>query len=679
MRFIGGKERMLKFIEEIINEKNISGEVLADCFSGTTIVAQYFKKKNYSIISNDTLFFSYLIQRTYIENNQLPQFKKLNNLITNIYHNLNQIKGFQGYCFENFAPSGKFKRMFFTDDNAMKIDGILKQICDWKTKMRINEDEEVMLMTSLIEAVPFISNISGTYGAFLKTFDKRAFKSLELKIPEIYDNRKINLCYNMDSNELVKNIESDICYFDPPYNNREYISNYHLLETLAKNDNNELRGKSGLRSDDINYKSKYCKKDLCTGALADLISNTKSKFIMLSYNSEGIIKNTDIEKIFKINGSEYFKKEFEFSRFKSNSNGIQKRLIKEYIYTVKIPVSKIYLINQSKIINEKMLKKEKIENQGNLFSNGSEKISVSNSIDIGERGLIDKRNSLNDLTGREWIYRTNSVEIIDYSEEDLNLLNNLKEVEVTKFSTKGIEGYSHKLRSKHPSPKPPQLLRKLIEFFTKENEIILDPFMGVGATLLGASMINRKAVGIDLSPEYIKIYKQVCTIENLPLQTTIVANSKKINELNKIKQLKFDLVLTDPPYGNMMNKKKTGETTKKGKDNKPTPFTNDKEDIGNSDLVTFLEELKLIIEKSIINLRPKRYVLIFTKDFQPKSEYHGMLHADTVKKLLEIENLSYKGMKIWYDKTVNLFPYGYPYSYVGNQLHQYILIFRKEY
>ena len=252
------------------------------------------------------------------------------------------------------------------------------------------------------------------------------------------------------------------------------------------------------------------------------------------------------------------------------------------------------------------------------------------------------------------------------------------EVWETKNSTRGKEGFSHGLRSKHPSPKPPQLMKKLIEFFTKENGWILDPFMGVGGTLLGASLTNRNAIGIDLSQEYIEIYKQVCQRENIREQIAIVYNSKKIDEIPEVTQKTFDLILTDPPYGNMMIRKKTGEAVKKNKNTAPTPFTNDSEDIGNKPLPVFLEELKDIIQKSLEYLKNKGYLLVFTKDFQPNEEYSGMLHYDIINKLLETGQLKFKGYKIWYDKTINLYPYGYPFAYISNQLHQFILIFRKE-
>lgn len=277
-------------------------------------------------------------------------------------------------------------------------------------------------------------------------------------------------------------------------------------------------------------------------------------------------------------------------------------------------------------------------------------------------GIISPKNKLNDLTGSEWVYFLSSVF-------------------ATQYSTKGIEGFSHKLRRIHPSPKPPVLMQNLIQFFTKKNQWILDPFAGVGGSLFGASLANRKGVGIELNKLYQETYVKVCEIEQVKTQPMIVGDSKNIDNL--LEQLKtkqkiptqFDLIITDPPYSNMMAKKRT-VSKKNGKDS--TPFTDSKKDIGNLELNPFLDALKDIIEKSLQYLKPKKYLVVFAKDMQPKEDHHNMLHADIVSKLSEITNLRFKGYKIWYDKTQNLYPLGYPYTFVANQFHQYILIFRKE-
>lgn len=270
----------------------------------------------------------------------------------------------------------------------------------------------------------------------------------------------------------------------------------------------------------------------------------------------------------------------------------------------------------------------------------------------------DLRNNINNLSGNEWVYFLNSVEI-------------------TNYPVKGKESYLHELRKQHPSPKPPQLIKKIIEFFSKEGDWILDPFMGVGGTLIGASLAKRNAVGLDINSTYIEIYNEVCMKLNLKRQITFNEDARNIPKIFKGFDNFFDLVLTDPPYANMMAKKRTGEKAKKiGKFS--TPFTNSESDLGNLPYSKYLEEIRDIIKKILPFLKPKGFLVIFSKDLQPTKEHHNMLHADIVSKLYSIKELRFRGYKIWYDKTQKLYPFGYPFTYVSNQLHQFILIFQKE-
>ena len=157
------------------------------------------------------------------------------------------------------------------------------------------------------------------------------------------------------------------------------------------------------------------------------------------------------------------------------------------------------------------------------------------------------------MTGAEWVYF-------------------LQSVDATAYPTKGAEGFSHHLRKQHPSPKPPQLMRRYVEFFSQEGGLVLDPFMGVGGTLLGCGLCGRRGVGIDLSDEYIAIYHKVCAAEKLPPQTTLHGDSRHLVDLAE-GYAPFDLILTDPPYGDMMARAQTGENKKRTGEATATPFT----------------------------------------------------------------------------------------------------------
>lgn len=272
-------------------------------------------------------------------------------------------------------------------------------------------------------------------------------------------------------------------------------------------------------------------------------------------------------------------------------------------------------------------------------------------------------NKLNHLSGGEWVYFTNSV------------LN-------TRYLTNGPDNCAHKIRKIHPTPKPPSLMKDIIEFFTKENEIVLDYFMGVGGTLLGASLCNRKAIGIDLNGAYIDAYKEAAKEMKIQVQPTLTGDSLSIlqecDAFNDIlNENLVSLVLIDPPYGEMMSKIKTGaDMSTYG--SKSTPFTTSEHDLGNMNRPEFISSLKKSVELSLKFLKLKGHIVIFIKDLQPHKKDTNLLHADIINTLNSIESLHYKGLRVWADQTSKLFPYGYPFSFVANQIHQYILIFRKE-
>ena len=224
-------------------------------------------------------------------------------------------------------------------------------------------------------------------------------------------------------------------------------------------------------------------------------------------------------------------------------------------------------------------------------------------------------------------------------------------------------------------------MRDLIQFFTKENEIVFDYFMGVGGTLLGASLCNRRAAGIDLNPKFIETYYAAAECLGLPKQHCLCGDSNcLLEDANTISQLlngeQAGMILIDPPYANMMSKEKTGaDIPVYGKT--ATPFTNSSADLGNVSPEAFFPLLKEIVQKSLPYLKSKGYLVVFCKDLQPKKKETNLLHAKIIDTLNDIPKLYYRGLKIWADQSSKLFPYGYPFDFVANQIHQYILIFRK--
>ena len=303
MRYIGSKVALLKNIETCISENiHVKQNSFCDIFSGTGVVARYFKPQ-YEIVSNDTLFFSYIIQKSFIENNSSPAFLRLKSEIKNPFAYLEntELPNVNKFVEENYSPSGKAGRMYFTSENARRIDFIRNTIEQWKNEKKLTEAEYYYLLASLIEAVPSVSNITGTYGAYLKNWDKRAFKKLEMPQFTVENNFRKNKAYNEDVFDLEKHISGDILYIDPPYNSRQYAPNYHVLETIARYDNPVLTGVTGMRPY-ADQKSVFCSKNEVNDAFLQLIKNADFTHIVMSYSSAGLMKADFIEKTLKDNG-----------------------------------------------------------------------------------------------------------------------------------------------------------------------------------------------------------------------------------------------------------------------------------------------------------------------------------------------------------------------------------------
>lgn len=278
------------------------------------------------------------------------------------------------------------------------------------------------------------------------------------------------------------------------------------------------------------------------------------------------------------------------------------------------------------------------------------------------RKLINK---LNDLTGSEWLYWTDTLYITNYPPDA-----------------------THIFRKVHGAMKPPELMADIIKFFTKEGEMILDPFAGVGGTLLGASLVNRQALGIELNPKWVEIYQDICrkfTIKNgiiVPYQqnkmTKTVFPEMRLGDcmalLPSLPDQSMDAVITDPPYGcnNQLTCFKNETNFNMFNFSDPRDFANAK------DFTAFLAKMQLLGKEIWRVLKPKRYFIILIGDRYQQGEYVplGYMVSQTMREV----GFRFKGLKIWCNKATQrpLKPYGIMSSFVPNITHQNILILRKE-
>jgi adenine-specific DNA-methyltransferase len=345
--YIGSKKSLTDFIEipikKILESSHKKKLKMLDGFAGTGTVGKYFHiKYNFKIIANDMEYYSYIINYSLL---CVPFTDKLKEIIGMLNMELNdnsidKINDNYNMIAMNYSMKGDAKRKFWTEENTINADYIRYRIDSMLKQNIITNDEHIFLVTSLLQAMDETANTACVYGAFLKEFKKSALKELVLK--PVHTNSFIskNTVYNCDINSTnIYNNKYDICYLDPPYNERQYASNYHPLNFIAKYDSNiKIYGKTGLIE---NYnKSKYCNKGKAYEMLKELFENLDTKHILLSYNNEGIIEFNDIKKLLQEKGKVVLYKKI-YKKFKSN-NVETNANVYEYLFHCELNDTKSY-------------------------------------------------------------------------------------------------------------------------------------------------------------------------------------------------------------------------------------------------------------------------------------------------------------------------------------------------
>lgn len=312
MNYIGSKLSLIDFLQDTIYDVtgyNKSEQfVFADLFSGTGIVGATFKGNGCDVISNDIQHYSYVLNKHYIENNE-P-------IDTSLLAHLNDIDGVEGFVFNNYCLGSGSERSYFTDYNGKKCDAIRQEIENLYKNNSIDTHQYYYFLASLLNSIDKYANTASVYGAFLKHIKKSASKDFILELLPLIQGSDRGVVYNEDVNSLITKIQGDVLYLDPPYNARQYGSNYHVLETISRYDNPKLKGKTGLRSYE-EQKSKFCSKRTVEQVFEDLIAKASFKYIFLSYNNEGLMSLDSIKDIMSKYG-EYKIYTKDYRRFKAD-------------------------------------------------------------------------------------------------------------------------------------------------------------------------------------------------------------------------------------------------------------------------------------------------------------------------------------------------------------------------
>jgi adenine-specific DNA-methyltransferase len=332
MRFIGNKELITSEIKGLLDELELTdkGLTLLDAFCGSGAVSDSLKS-SFNIISNDMLRWPVLYTRGRVCANDCT----FENLGFDPFHFFNSNRKItKGFFYKNYSP-GASKRMYFSAENAGRIDYFRTTIEKWKNETLINENEYSFLLASLLESVSVVANTAGVYGAFLKHWDSRATKQMEFKKVN-YNNESHNDCEFINSKleDIISNIDCDILYLDPPYTQNQYGTQYHILETLVLYDNPTISDITGSRST-TPMRSDWS-KDYKSHILFDrILAKTKAKYIVFSYSKDGFMSKSFIEASMKRYGKSdtFICKKLTYRKY-TNSKSKEKNDHFEYLFFV---------------------------------------------------------------------------------------------------------------------------------------------------------------------------------------------------------------------------------------------------------------------------------------------------------------------------------------------------------
>jgi adenine-specific DNA-methyltransferase len=317
VRYIGNKTRLLPFILRTLRRLGIERGTAHDAFSGTASVGRALKEAGWRVASSDLMTYSYVFQRAYVVAQRVPGFAELRAADAELRRALRApsfraavaaagggalaavaeylsrwVEPERGFLSEHFAPGGAEGRMYFSDENAGRIDAVRRRLQEWRAEGVIHDDAYYILLAALIEGADRVANTAGIYAAYIKHWQPNARRALSLDPVRPLAGARGSTAHRDDAAAVARALGPvDLVYIDPPYNSRQYAGYYHVPELIARgwfDRRPTLTGKTGLLAD-RSQRSAWCSPREVDGALAQLLESTGAKHVLVSYNSEGLL------------------------------------------------------------------------------------------------------------------------------------------------------------------------------------------------------------------------------------------------------------------------------------------------------------------------------------------------------------------------------------------------------
>lgn len=282
MRYIGNKTRLLPFILRVLKTRTLAGGSVHDAFAGTASVGRALKAHGWQVHSSDLLLSSYVFQRAYVV------ARATDPSVPRLARELSALPPKEGFITRHFSPAGG--RMYFTTENAGRIDAAREELESWRRRGSVSDDAYYMLLAAIIEGADRVANTAGVYASFMKRWQPNSRRRFEVTPEDPAPGDPEATAHLMDAASAAKAIgEVDLIYIDPPYNSRQYVAYYHIPEILARGWSDSapvVRGKVGLLA------GKEGRSDWSHGRrvqklFSALLAATQARHALVSFNSEG--------------------------------------------------------------------------------------------------------------------------------------------------------------------------------------------------------------------------------------------------------------------------------------------------------------------------------------------------------------------------------------------------------
>ena len=279
IKYIGSKRALLGHVTSAIAGALPRGGTVCDLFSGTARVGHALKKQGFRVWSNDHNAYAHTLATAYVQADRERWHDKAEAVLAE----LRTVAPEAGWFTKAFCEDARY----FTPENGARIDAIRDRIA----AMALEPELEAIALVSLMEAADRVDSTAGLQMAYMKSWASRALNPLALRMPDILPGVAAGACRatQADAVALAPEVEADLVYLDPPYNQHSYLGNYHCWESLILWDQPETYGIANKRIDVRTRKSPFNSRPGIAPALQAVIDGVKTPNLIVSFNDEGYL------------------------------------------------------------------------------------------------------------------------------------------------------------------------------------------------------------------------------------------------------------------------------------------------------------------------------------------------------------------------------------------------------